>query len=269
MNKASVSMEKDHRSYSTFTIEFGDERVAGVHVHCDSYGPWKAFDKTVQLLTDAKSNGWSLKTIFVVGCCGASMTEKKKKEKIWCGTVLLANEVTAYLHTGKVEDAECVDRSESQLATLLGKPKTFPIDIEWLQPLNTVAKPKYETAFQNIDVRQTMFLSGPLVIKNQLFGDYCRGIHDVAGVEMEVIGVIKAVNAIQQYCKGERPEICPEIVLAKGISDYTSDKTEETNCMFFGEEKDECGDNERQVYATLQSIALVIRCVANNIQEFC
>ena len=254
-------MNEHTLSYSTFTIEFGGKTVAGVHVHCDRYGPWGAFDKTVQLLKEAKSNGWSLKTIFVVGCCGASMTKKKKEEKIWCGTVLLADEVKGYLHAGKVEEAEGVDGRDSQLK-FLGKPVTFKMNMKWLQPLNTVAKPKYDTRFKDIDVRQTLYLSGPLVIKNQLFGDDCRGEQNIAGVEMEVIGVIKAVEAIHQSI-----DECPDIVLAKGISDCTSDKAKKTKCMFFGREK-VCGDNERQVYATLQSIALVIRCVANNIQEF-
>ena len=261
---ASISMNKQTLSYSTFTIDIDGKRVAGVHVHCDRYSQWGAFDKTVQLLTDAKSDGWSLKTIFVVGCCGASMTKEKKEEKIWCGTVLLANEVKGYLHAGKVEEAEGVDGRESQLK-FLGKPVTFEMDLKWLQPLNTVAKTKYDTGFRKIDVRQTMYLSGPLVIKNKLFGDGCRGEQNIAGVEMEVIGVIKAVKAIHQYSKDE----CPDIVLAKGISDCTSDKAKKIKCMFFGKEKEVCGDKERQMYATLQSIALVIRCVANNIQEFC
>ena len=257
-------MNEQTLSYSTFTIEFGGKKVAGVHIHCDRYGPWGAFDKTVQLLTDAKSNGWSLKTIFVVGCCGASMTKEEKEKKTWCGTILLADEVKGYLHTGKVENAKDVNGSESQVE-FLGQPVSLEMDMKWLQSLSTVAKTIHDTGFTNMEVKKAMYLSGPLVIKNQLFGDYCRGEHTIAGVEMEVIGVIKAVKAIRQYSKDE----CPEIVLAKGISDCTSDKAEKTKCMFFGEEKTECRDDSRQVYATLQSIALVIRCVANNIQEFC
>lgn len=266
MKNASISMNERTRGYSTFTIEFDGKTVAGVHVHCDRYGPWGAFDKTVQLLKDAKSNGWSLKAIFVVGCCGASMTKEKKDEKTWWGTILLADQVTAYLHAGKVEDAQGLDGSGSQLTNLLGKPVPLGIGMTWLDSLTTLAKPKYETRFRNIDVMQTMYLSGPLVIKDQLFGDYCRGAHAIAGVEMEVIGVIKAVDAIHQYSKDEHPEI----VLAKGISDCISDKAEKkpTKCMFFGVEKENCGDKKRQVYATLQSVALVIRCVANNISEF-
>ena len=261
---AEISMNDSALEYSTFTIECDGKKVAGVHIHCDRYGPWGAFDKTVQLLTNAKSNGWSLKTIFVVGCCGASMTREMKEEKIWCGTVLLANEVKGYLHTGKVEGAEGVDGSQAQVE-FLGQPVTHEMDMKWLQPLSNVAQTTYDTGFRNIEVKKTMYLSGPLVIKNKLFGDYCRGGQILAGVEMEVIGVIKAVKAIHQYSKDERPDI----VLAKGISDCTCDKAEEmVKCMFFGTEKI-CGDKKRQVYATLQSIALVIRCVANHIQEFC
>lgn len=260
LKKASVAENERTLDYCTFTIEYGGHKVAGVHVHCKSYGPWGAFDKTVELLTSAKSKGWPLKTIFVVGCCGASMSEKKRKEEstTWCGTVLLANEVNSYLHTGKAEAGTDV---------IKGKPKHCEIETKWLDQLESVRDPMVDINFRVITVEKALYLSGPLVIKNQLFGDNCRGGEDIVGVEMEVIGVIQAVDAIHNYL-GTSKDKRPGIVLAKGISDCTEGKGGKAKCIFFGHVTEEIDDDSRQVYATLQSIALVIRCVAVNIPEF-
>ena len=271
---ASVKKLKHSIDYSAFEFEVGGNKVAGVHVHCDSYGPWGAFEKTVKLLTDAKSS-WPLQTIFVVGCCGASISEEKKKDdseedeekkkdKTWCGIVLLANEVKSYLHTGKAET--CTDANASESVIIKGQAKSYVMEDKWLEGLKSMAQLNVTTGFNNIEVMKTVYLSGPLVIKNQLFGDKYRS-GDIAGVEMEVIGVIQAVDAIHHYTGPTFKR--PEIVLVKGISDYTCDKKKEAKCVFFGNESKELFDDDsRQVYATLQSIALVMRCVANFIEDF-
>ena len=265
--QASVVGNERTLDYSTFTIEVSGKKIAGVHVHCDSYGPWGAFEKTVQLLTDVKSKGWPLKTIFVVGCCGASMSEQMKKKETWCGTVLLAEGVNSYLHTGKAEAGTDANGTEPQVI-VKGKAKHREIETKWLVPLESVIDPMVDTGFRVIKVQRALYLSGPLVIKNQLFGDNCRGGQDIVGVEMEVIGVIQAVDAIHDYL-GSSKDNRPGIVLAKGISDCTEGKEKKAKCVFFGPVTEEIDDDSRQVYATLQSIALVIRCVANQIQEFC
>ena len=85
----------------------GPLRLVGVHVSCGEIGPWGAFDKTVELLQMAKDKGWKLCYIFVVGCCGTSVSDKDKcKEGCPCGTVLFARQVKDYLNTGKGNDGQ-------------------------------------------------------------------------------------------------------------------------------------------------------------------
>ena len=74
-------------------------------MYCDKMGPWGAFHKTVELLKTARDEKWKLRYIFIVGCCGASVIEAKKKD-FPRGTILLAEQVKDYLNTGKVEE-EC------------------------------------------------------------------------------------------------------------------------------------------------------------------
>ncbi len=84
-----------------------------------------------------------------------------------------------------------------------------------------------------IEVQIANFLTGPLVIKDDLFGEvYCEANTKVTGVEMEIGGVIKAVKAFH-LISGD-PE--QKVVLAKGVSDYTGKKGEPGCCKLFGEE---------------------------------
>ena len=117
---------------------------------------------------------------------------------------------------------------------------------------------------QRIKVEIVNYLTGPLVIKDDLFGkEYCEANAKITGVEMEVVGVIKAVKAF--HCITDDPK--QKVVLARGVSDYTGEKGEEDSCMLFGKETPPVDDDSLQVYATLQSLALVIRFVAGNIQR--
>ena len=242
-------------NFSLFTVKANDDKIAGVHSHCDSYGPWGAFEQTVVLLKTAKKKKWPLKVIFVVGCCGASISEEKKKEKTtWCGTVLVANEVNSYLHTGKLQPPDGAAMSDIQC-----KPKHYPVSPKWPGALLS-EKTCREADFKTVEVERVLYLSGPLVIENELFSEKYRCPRDIAGVEMEVLGVIQAVEAIHDYV-GTDKEDYPAIVLAKGISDYTVGKKEDAICKFFGDDTDTVDDDSRQMYATLQSIALVMRCV--------
>lgn len=259
---ASVKELKDLRDldYSVFTIETSNARIAGVHIHCDSYGPWGAFHKTVRLLKEAKSKEWPLQVIFVVGCCGASTRDAGMKQKIPCGTVLVATGVNCYLPTGKVKPAD------GGKVVILSNPHYYEVTTKWLQALKAVSVSNARTGFNDIKVMEAMYLSGPLVIKDQLFGANYLGAKDFAGVEMEVTGVIEAMRAIHKYTGNED---LPKLVLAKGVSDHTDNKEEDNKCMFFGKETAiPVNDDTRQVYATLQSIALVIRSVVKYRRQF-
>ena len=249
--------ELRYLDYSVFTVTVENAQIAGVHTHCDSYGPTGAYDQTVVLLKTAKAKKWPLKVIFVVGCCGASISEEKKKEKTtWCGTVLVANEVNSYLHTGKLQPPDGAAMSDIQC-----KPKHYPVSSRWPGALLS-EKTCREADFKTVEVERVLYLSGSLVIKNELFLDKYRYPLDIAGVEMEVLGVIQAVEAIND--KDDQPAI----VLAKGISDYTVDKNKDAICKFFGTQTGLIDDDSRQKVATLQSIALVMRCIKKQIHLF-
>ena len=236
--------------YRVFDLVVGEKRQRGVHVACDTMGPWGAFDTTVKLLKKAKDKGWTLGCIFVIGCCGASVIDREKCPR---GTVLLARQVKDYLNTGKVVGGK-VD----------GAALNIPMDTmcpRGLHEFKNVVEADRRNSYR-VEVQIVNFLTGPLVIKDDLFGKaYCEASAKVTGVEMEVVGVIKAVKAFH-LISGD-PE--QKVVLAKGVSDYTGKKGEPGCCKLFGVETPPVDDDQLQMYATLQSLALVIRFVANNI----
>ena len=250
---------KSENPYRVFDLEVGEKRQMGVHVACDMMGPWGAFETTVKLLKKAKEKGWKLGCIFVIGCCGASVINRKECPR---GTVLLANEVTDYLNTGKV--VEEVVRRKVVGRKVSGTP--LNITMNTMCPRGLHEFENVQTADRldphRIEVQIVDFLTGPLVIKDDLFGKaYCKANAKVTGVEMEIVGVIRAVKAFH-HISGD-PE--QKVVLAKGVSDYTGKKGEKGKCKLFGVETPIVDDDQLQMYAALQSLALVIRFVANNI----
>ena len=95
--------DNEKNRYPLFDLEVDQKRQVGVHVSCDTIGPSGASDKTVELLWMAKDNGWKLRYIFVVGCCGASVIDRDECKR---GTVLLPRQVKEYLNTRKVRDGQ-------------------------------------------------------------------------------------------------------------------------------------------------------------------
>ena len=239
-----------------FQLEVGNDRVTGVHISCTDIGPLGAATTVNKLLAHAKAQNWPLKVIFLVGCCGGSLTDSKKKEKNWHGTVLLAQNLKYYLNTGKIE-------APDQLSKCV--PRVCDLHDKWLQPLQEVANPCQKQGFSAIPVLKTYeYLSGPLVIKEQLFSDQFRD-SDIAGVEMEGVGAVLAKDMAAEWCPGEQ---LPDIVIVKGISDYTENKGERSKAVFFDAETEaSIDDDARQQIATYHSIALVIRCMAAKIQH--
>ena len=114
-------------------------------------------------------------------------------------------------------------------------------------------------AYNRIEVKKVDYLSGPLVIKSSLFGATFRDSSvDACGVEMEAVGVLKAVETFHALSGGPKAVV----VLAKGISDYTGHKGESGSCKFFDETMEDANDDQLQMNAAMQAIALVIRLVA-------
>ena len=258
---------KSENPYRVFDLVVGEKRQMGVHVACDTMGPWGAFDTTVELLKKAKEKGWKLGCIFVIGCCGVSVSDRKKCPH---GTVLLAKEVKDYLNTGKVieiedEEGKVVGRKLSGTPVNIPMSTRCPIGMHEFMNVREADRRNSH----KIEVQTVQFLTGPLVIKDDLFGKENRETNaTVTGVEMEIVGVLKAVKAFNNFDRPQQKvsgDSELKVVLAKGVSDYTGKKGEKGKCKLFGEETDSVDDDQLQMYATLQSLALVIRFVANNI----
>ena len=247
--KAKIEPRADKKnSYDVFCLEVDEVKHMGVHMSCDTIGPGGALHKTVELLKTAKDQRWKLRYIFLVGCCGASVDEREDCPR---GTILLARQVKDYLNTGKVLDD----------GSVIGRPLNLDMGDEWLDKWEGVQSADRRNPHK-IEMKRVNYLSGPLVIKQDLFGKKYREGNEVTGVEMEVVGVDEAVKIFHEIFGG--PEV--KVVLAKGVSDYTAKKGEKGNCIFFGRETHPVDDDSLQVYATLQSIALVIRFVAKHMQ---
>ena len=259
-----VPLPDPRYTHRLFSLEVNGSKQVGVHVYCDKIGPWGAFHKTVELLKTARDENWKLRYIFIVGCCGASVKEAKKKD-FPRGTILLAEQVKDYLNTGKVEEeceediAEEIVSGKAPIFKVKGSPTTYQMNSTLLTQMIGVQKRDTCSSFNKIEVKKVDYLSGPLVIKSSLFGATFRDSSvDACGVEMEAVGVLKAVETFQTISGGPKAEV----VLAKGISDYTGRKGESGSCKFFDEMIKDATDDQLQVNATMQAIALVIRFVA-------
>ena len=233
-------------------------------MYCDKMGPWGALHKTVELLKTARDENWELRYIFIVGCCGASVTEAKKND-FPRGTILLAEQVKDYLNTGKVEE-ECEEDIAEEMVSgrvptfkVKGSPTTYQMNSTVLTQMIGVQEMNTRGAYNRIEVKKVDYLSGPLVIKSSLFGTTFRDLSvDACGVEMEAVGVLKAVETFHTLSGGSKAEV----VLAKGISDYNGHKGESGSCKFFDETIKDATDDQLQMNAAMQAIALVIRLVA-------
>ena len=51
---------KSENPYRVFDLVVGEKRQMGIHVACDTMGPWGVFDTSVKLLKKAKDKGWKL-----------------------------------------------------------------------------------------------------------------------------------------------------------------------------------------------------------------
>ena len=98
-----------------------------------------------------------------------------------------------------------------------------------------------------------------MVVQSEEYADKLRGVSYSTGIEMEAIGFITALNLFKE----QGNQRIPEFVLVKGVSDYCSDKSDDAKTNFFGQETEALPDDERQLVATLHSIALVIRGVVD------
>ena len=237
--------------YEVFAIG----KVTAVHVKCTKIGPSGAQKTTSDLLRKARKENWPLQVIFVVGCCGASMSDAEKEKKNWRGTVLLSDQVENYLDSGKIENGKLVGRSE-----------THSLSRDWrnkLSELSIVQPDVQDQRYSDIPIEKVdKYLSGPLVIKSEEEGHKFRGSSEMVGIEMEGMSVFSTVDLLLE-------QSTLEVTVVKGISDYAGrDKNDKVRSVVFGKETGEVEDNARQQIATFHAITLVARCVASKTHVF-
>ena len=241
--------------YEVFTLtrEGGSEKVSGVHIKCLRQGAHTnggAQPTATALLQRAKEWKWQLTEIFSVGSC-AYLT-KGKIGKNLMGFVLLANDFTSYCSPSKVDERG-----------LQYSPGVYRVDRKWISDLQSIriTQPVTQSGpdggkFENIPVKEVpRFESGPVVVKSEEHADDLRGVSNSPGIEMEAIGFIMALQQFEEHGN----QSIPEFVSVKGVSDYCSNKSSDAKTTFFGQETKALPDDERQLVATLHSIALVIR----------
>ena len=242
-------------SYEVFSLtrKGGSEKVSGVHIKClkqAAHTDGGAHSTATALLQRAKEWKWQLTEIFLVGCCGFSTKDKKGKNLM--GFVLLANEFEAYLNQGKM-DGGGVQYS----------PEVYQVDRKWISDLQSIriTQPITQSGpdggkFADIPVQGVpRFESGQVVVKSEERADELRGVSHSTGIEMEAIGFITALKLFKE----QGNQSITKFVSVKGVSDYCSNKSSEAKTTFFGQETEALPDDERQLVATLHSIALVVR----------
>ena len=242
-------------SYEVFSLtrEGVSKKVSGLHIKClkqAAHTDGGAQRTATALLQCAKKWNWQLTEIFSVGCCGYS-TEDKSGENLM-GFVLLANEFEAYLNQGKMDEGG-----------VQYSPEVYQVDRKWISDLQSIRITQPITQSgpdggkpENIPVKEVPRIeSGPMVVKSEKHADRIRGVSHSTGIEMEAIGFITALTLFKE----QENQSIPKFVSVKGVSDYCGNKSSKAETTFFGQKTAALPDDERQLVATLHSIALVIR----------
>jgi hypothetical protein len=213
-----------------------------------SFGKSASRDETVQLFNYASKEKWSLKVIFVVGCCGAVQNQPIQKgaqggtANVPNGTVFVAD--TLYSYTGKIEKEINIKLDPHSMSKY------------WNSLLKKVSgRGKWE--IKPIDL--VPFYSGDFVMKNhEVSVDLSANLkgHKKVGYEMEGIGVV-----------GVAPE--GTVALVKGVSDNAGfEKKTDAPIRFFSKDIEKpVNENTRQQMCTVMSLAVVLRAIAADNQK--
>ena len=242
--------------YEVFTItrEGWSKKLVGVHIKCPQLASFTSAQDTATTLFQLASR-WKLQLtdIFSVGCCVCADYDQSKENLM--GYVLLANQFESYFHRGKMAER-----------TMQLHPEVYQTNRKWISDLqdHRITKPARQSGtdaqalveIKDIPVKEVpRILSGPLVISDQ-FVQELRRVSYTSGIEMEAIGIIKALHLYEMAGN----QNIPKFASVKGVSDLaTSHKHSAAEATFFGVKTPALSDDERQQVATLHSIALVIR----------
>ena len=262
-NKVAVTYTGEDCGYEFFTLtrEGRSETVVGVHIKCLQQAAFTedgAQDTATMLLQHASRWKLQLTDIFSVGCC--SCADDGTSEENLMGYVLLANQFEAYLNRGKMAEGTIQHHSE-----------VYRADRKWISDLqdHCITKHARQSStdgqallkFKDIPVKEVPRIeSGPLVVKSDEYSQKLHGVSYRSGIEMEAVGFIKALNSYER----QGNQNIPKFASVKGVSDFGSGKHRKAATTFFGEKTPALSDDERQLVATLHSIALVIRGVVES-----
>ena len=212
----------------------------GIIFRCTNMGSYSrggSHYETFMLLKDAQENGWPLKVIFIVGCCGGADKSRKDQK----GAIFVAD--SFYQYAGKIEG----DRR------ILVKVGSHNVEIDWIRDMKV----------NKVVIDQVPFFSGDFVIKDEDFSQELRGLlqgHQKVGFKMEGIG---AITAVDLYKKILQTQLRPDVVLVKGVSDNAGDdKNKDAPMRFFSQPPEENVDEDtRQQMCTIMSLTAVLRTI--------
>ena len=264
--KGRIKMKGSLGDYVFFSVrgKTGDEVNIAV-LKClsmGSSGQWGSRMETLKLLLTARDQRWSPEAIFVIGCCGRSSVEEDDDAPHAVGCVCVSSKIIHY-NRGKI-------LGEGEMnwkpITDYGSPRTTWFgQILKLEDTNSSMHP---VSCDNID----RFLSGDHVVESKSAAEHLSQFSvdppNVA-IEMEGLGVAEALDIAkmfndQVFRNADIKIPLPEYVIVKGKSDLAGhDKNEPCDIKFFGETKENVGEDERQQMCTIMAATLVLRAIVH------
>ena len=226
-----------------------------------SSGQWGSRMETLRLLLTAQDQRWSPEAIFIIGCCGGrSVPDGDAAHAVGC--VCVSSNIIHY-NKGKIEDEGKLKWNPS---TGYNSPSTT-----WfgqVLKLEDTTFPEKQVSCKGID----RFLSGDHVVKSRPTAEHLSQFSvdppNVA-IEMEGLGVAEALDIAkmfndQVFRNADIKIPLPEYVIVKGKSDLAGhDKNEPCDIKFFGETKENVGEDERQQMCTIMAATLVLRAIVH------
>ena len=215
--------------------------------------------ETLKLLLTARDQHWTPEAIFVIGCCGGRNVPDSDVE---VGYVCVASKVIHY-NKGKIEDEGRMKWKPttdygSQITTWCGQ----------VLKAEEMLFPSKKVLCKEID----RFLSGDHVVKSQSaakdMSQFSVDPPNIA-IEMEGLGVAEALKIAEMVNDRVIQDAgikipLPEYIIVKGISDLAGhDKNEPCDILFFGEPKENVGEDERQQMCTIMAATLVLRAIVH------
>jgi nucleoside phosphorylase len=270
-----------HEQISVYYVVSVDG-VHGVLLKCSNMGSFTkggSHRTTLQLLKYASREGWDLRLIFIIGCCGTRTKPTKEQPDLIHlasddkpeipqnpplaqsppeepgpeGMILVAEHIIQYA-IGKFKEGKIEYGGKPHDVTY-----EWPGRVVWAQSVGKHIRNVYEAGF----------LSGDFVIKDENVAEDLATIlrnQKMVGFEMEGVGVKKAIEDYKLLSEGFDKL---GIVLVKGVSDQAEKhKNKDKSMEFFSEELKDVDEDSRQQMCTIMSLCLVLRAIIAGKNDF-